>query len=135
MIGYNYGFVGGNYQFRLPDLRGRVIRGAGSQNGFTNPQAANGPFSISSTLSVYGGAERIALTTGQMPRHRHDFLPLSTGRRGNDDSPAKGLFTNSFSSNPNPYGAGGHVMNWAGNDEPHDNMQPYYNINYLIKYL
>ena len=88
-------------------------------------------------MGVYGGSERIALTTGQMPRHRHAFLRLSTGRDGDNNANAKGIIApeNTYSESPNNYNVDRHVMNWEGNNEAHDNMQPYYNINYLIKYL
>lgn len=134
VIGTTYGNVGA--RFRLPDLRGRVIRGGGIQ-GFSNPSMQTGQFEFSTAMGVYGGSERIALTTGQMPRHRHDFLQVSTGREGDDGSPAHGIAARNtnYTSNPNIFNSDNHVMNWEGNNEAHDNMQPYYNINYLIKYL
>jgi microcystin-dependent protein len=58
VLGYDYG--GSGAQFRLPDLRGRTLIGAGTGSGLT-----------ARTLGASGGAEQYTLTISQMPSHGH----------------------------------------------------------------
>lgn len=59
LLGKNFGGDGMTY-FNLPDLRGRVVVGAGN-----NPQIGN--FALGQT----GGATSVTLTIAQMPTHTH----------------------------------------------------------------
>jgi microcystin-dependent protein len=120
LIGTTYG-GDGMTTFALPDLRGRIPIHQG--DGFT--------------LAQVGGSEQITLTTSQLPAHTHD--PLGVGKGGNQRSPvgavlavdATGvtmLYSDQSPSSP----SGWPVVNNAGGSQPHDNMQPYLCVNFII---
>lgn len=58
VLGYNYG--GSGDSFRLPDLRGRTLVGAGQGSGLENY-----------TVAQTGGLEKVRLDVGQLPTHSH----------------------------------------------------------------
>lgn len=116
VIGVAFGAPDINH-FNLPDLRGRVAVGAGSGEKLTKR-----------TLGEKGGEEKHTLTIDEMPKHRHSWKDVRADR--NDD-----------------YGFGGSERNVhrqankfvddicqeEGNDKPHNNMQPFLVVNYIIK--
>jgi microcystin-dependent protein len=120
LIGTTYGGDGTN-TFALPNLQSRLPFGPGS--GFVLGQA--------------GGAEAVTLTTAQIPAHSHQFL-ASTGN-GTLKSPvgnmaaaiSGGASAAYIVSTPNvamaPDTIGG-----AGGSQPHDNMQPFLVISFII---
>jgi microcystin-dependent protein len=97
--------------FVVPDLRGRTIIGAGNGAGLT-------PRSVASQ----GGEETHQLTQGEMPSHSHS-IELTTGVPG--VSPGEVLFDVTVPLVPDATGN-------TGGDEAHNNMQPYYVLNYGI---
>lgn len=109
VIGTTYGAVDGSH-FNLPDLQGRTAIGAGSGGGLS-PRA----------LGDAGGEETHVLTIGELASHVH-----STGNSailGTSAPPPLDAL------GPNPFPA---VTGSTGNDDPHNNMQPFLTINYLI---
>ena len=100
-----------------PNLKGRTIIG-------TNETAGSG---ISARrLGETGGAETHLLSVPEMPRHNH-VVPFwgynnCEGGNCNFNLPYTGRYTND--------GAG---TSEAGGDQPHNNMQPYFVLNYIIK--
>ena len=98
--------------FCLPDLKGRVI--VGVDNGA-------GRVTSNNTLGASGGEERHQLTIDEMPSHRHSQF----GRTG--------ALNKDGSGNPISYG-GEDPSGPAGGDQPHNNMQPYLALNYIIKH-
>lgn len=125
---------GGNGQttFALPDLRGRVPVHPGQ-----------GPGLSSYSLGQVGGQETQTLTINEMPAHSHTFSVPAVSSAGNANTPgadkAPALLVDSrnnpinYLSNaaPNttlrPGNAG-----ISGGSQPHNNIQPYLAINYLI---
>jgi len=122
LIGTTYG-GDGRVTFALPDLRGRV------------PVHQGGGFVISTS----SGAENVTLTAGQVPPHSH---PAQAAPGGNVVSPQNAV----WSSDP-----GGNTAAWTtpiltnppsmssnaigpntGGGQPHDNMQPYLVVTYII---
>lgn len=125
LIGTTYG-GDGQSTFALPDLRGRVPIHFG-----TGPGLGNRFFGSS------GGVEEVTLTTAQIPAHNHPLgassalatlpgpggaVPAQSRQAGVDlyleDSP-------SVSMAPTSIGA-------VGGSQPHENMQPYLGLNYII---
>src|SRR4051794_15347215 len=72
LLGTNYG-GNGTTTFALPDLRSRVAIGA-TINTQDTP------------VGETGGAERVQITTGTMPLHRHSLNASSSS--GTDNTPA-----------------------------------------------
>jgi len=117
LIGKMYG--GDQTRFALPDLRGRV------------PIHQGGGFAISQP----GGTETVTLTSTQVPVHSHQFLcstsagnqrdptgtvlAVATGNAYNQLPPDAQLAASSIGSSP-------------GGGQPHDNMQPYLCVSFII---
>ncbi len=117
-----YGGDGIN-NFALPDLRGRVIVGAG-----------NGPGLTPRTLAEKGGIETVVLTDDQLPAHSHTFqIPATTDRATTDNPvgnvPAKGDM-DLYASDGIP--TGNITSSTTGANQPISVMQPFTGVNYII---
>jgi microcystin-dependent protein len=129
LIGTTYG-GDGVQTFALPNLQGRV------------------PLHQGTGLSTYvmgqtGGVETVTLTTNQMPSHSHPIV--SDANNATTASPANAYPANAV---PNlPYTVPGGPANPdspvfrnlnpamlpnAGGSQPHDNMQPYLAVSFII---
>ncbi|MDT8439545.1 MAG: tail fiber protein [Wenzhouxiangellaceae bacterium] len=125
LIGTTYG-GNGQSTFALPDLRGRVPIHFGPGIGLSNR-----------IIGETGGVEQVTLTTPQIPAHNHPLqatsalatvpgpggaVPAQSRQAGIDlyleDDP-------SVSMAPTSIGA-------VGGSQPHENMQPYLGMNYII---
>ena len=127
LIGTTYGGDGQN-TFGLPDLRGRVPLHPGTGGGATY------------VLAEQGGLYQVTLNTQQIPAHTHAVFSTASGQ-GN--SPVQNVsYPASATPTPNrnvygPQGSNpatlyvGTITN-TGNSLPHDNMQPYLAINFII---
>lgn len=120
LLGTTYG-GDGQSTFALPDLRGRVPLHAGSEGGTTY------------TLGQSGGVESVTLTSLQVPAHNHG-LPVSSATASSRaavggvpaGAPAEPLWAT---------GGAGEAMSTTtptGGSQPHDNMQPYLGIHFII---
>jgi len=140
VIGYSYG--GNDLTFRVPDLRGRTPIGSGTGSGLKTR-----------TLGESSGSEDVVLTESQMPYHNHTGSTNTTGDHIHD-LPVKG---NGWSQErPFKCGGGDNGGQWAivedgykmysagnhyhtfstdyrGENQAHNNMQPYLVINYIIR--
>lgn len=124
LLGTTYG-GDGRTTYALPDLRGRVAIHAGTGPGLT-----------ARVLGSKGGAQFVALNVNQIPAHNHVVNPkfASAPRQAN---PAGNYPANLGPSNP-AYGTpaagqmGAATVQPAGASAPHNNMQPYLGINYII---
>ncbi len=122
-----YGLIGTMYggdgvrTFALPDLRGRIPihRGPGVPQG----EAA--------------GSETVTLTTTEMPDHNHTVVGSSG--EAQQANPGWGLF--STSADPPAYASFDEdktatlneaVLGSTGGSEPHDNMQPFLCVSFII---
>jgi microcystin-dependent protein len=126
LIGTTYG-GDGQETFALPNLQSRVPIHVGQGPGLTNRI-------IAETV----GVESVTLTSQQMPVHNHAALATATGQQS---SPEGAMFATPVStqSGVNPYlvAAPGVAINPqtiqpVGGSQPHDNMQPYLCISYII---
>ncbi|HZS04616.1 MAG TPA: tail fiber protein [Blastocatellia bacterium] len=118
LIGTTYG-GDGQETFALPDLRGRLPLHQG--NGFI--------------LAETGGAEEVTLTASQLPAHNHALLASTSP--GTENSPANAVpgaspsvtmyvgASPTVNLNPN-------AMTVAGGSQPHNNLQPYLCVNFII---
>ena len=117
LIGTTYGGDGQN-TFALPDLQGRVpIHMA---DGFA--------------LGASGGVEQVAINVGQLPMHSHGVGASSNP--GTQPSPQGALpaaLANAYSdSTTTNTPMAGPMLTPTGGSQPHENMQPYLVINYII---
>jgi microcystin-dependent protein len=124
ILGTTYG-GNGQTTFALPDLRGCVPMHPGQ-----------GPGLSPRTLGERGGSETVTLTSSQMPAHIHGVNAVSGG--GNNTAPTSNVWAAS-SSRDNQYSnaSPNTTMNpaaigVAGGSQPHDNVQPFQCINFII---
>lgn len=129
LIGTTYG-GNGQTTFALPDLRGRLILGAGQAPGFS--KYAQGE---------QGGAESVLPNEQQMPAHSHPFIATiataGVAEAGMPDGglPAAGAAKQFSKGSPNatlgPNSLTGKTS-VSGGGQPHTNRQPLMALSYLI---
>jgi microcystin-dependent protein len=125
VIGTLYGGDGVT-SFSVPDLRGRVPIGPGQGPGLT-----------SRNLGASGGIEAETLALAEMPSHAHGFRASSAN--GITDRPGGSVFARDPAAMPE-FGAvadvslGSGAVASAGGGQPHNNMQPFLTVSYLIAY-
>lgn len=106
---------------KTPDLRSRFIVGAGS--GYA--------------LGATGGADRVTLTEGQMPRHRHNYAgddQLEGIETTWDCTEARGRTDSHYDASSKL--SGDSKVYWtsrAGNNEAHENRPPYYALYFIMR--
>jgi microcystin-dependent protein len=128
LLGTTYG-GDGNTTFALPNLQGRVPIHQGA-----------GPGLSPRNIGEMSGWESITLTHNEMPAHNH---PFGVSSQDGTSSPmagtvlakstdANGDTINGFvSGTPDIYLSSQSIFP-AGNNFPHENMQPYLVVNYCI---
>lgn len=114
VIGTTYGTGDGSTTFNLPNLKGRVPVGRDSgQSEFDN-------------LAETGGAKTHTLTVNEMPSHTHDVQTYNAG---------SGMGATKVSKCTT--GTGATTVSGAalatGGGQPHNNLQPYLVLNFIIK--
>lgn len=113
-IGTHYGAGDGLTTFNVPDLQTRVPVGAG--DGYA--------------LGDQGGEAEHTLTVDEMPSHKHRWRGnISSSNVVEGTSYAVALFGSDYSDQFQDADKGGQA---AGGDQPHNNMQPYTVVNYII---
>lgn len=124
VIGNTFGGNPGS-TFNLPDLRGRVPIHQGEGQGLTQRNYATS-----------GGNSTVSLTLDQIPNHTHTINSQSAA---NEISPAGTVWANgprtstdNFYSNTPDIPMNAMAATPAGGNQPHNNMQPYLVINYII---
>ena len=116
VIGTTYGSGDGSTTFNIPDLQGRVPVGYKSSDTSFD------------TLGETGGEKTHTLTIDEMPSHKHG-MPIDS-------------YINTDAQTNLPQG--GHVRNGSagvnydtnstGGGQPHNILQPYIVMNYIIRY-
>ena len=119
LIGTTYG-GDGQSTFALPDLRGRIPVHQG--NGFI--------------LAETGGAETIPLTVQQIAAHSHPMLAspnnASTANAAGNMLAQTPSYTPYISGFPANTPLSPNAVTPIGGSQPHDNLQPYLCINFII---
>jgi microcystin-dependent protein len=125
LIGTTYG-GDGQSTFALPDLRGSapIHQGTSSQG-------------TTFTIGQKGGTENITLTTNQIPAHNHTLE--ASNNKGTSPDPTGNSPAVDASSIPNYVDNTNNLVNInstalanSGGSQPHDNMQPYLAISFII---
>jgi len=124
LIGTTYG-GDGQETFGLPDLQGRIPVHQGQGPGITQ----------SYTIGEQFGVESVTLTSQQMPLHNHPLLAsLNAGTSANaQDNMLSASPTNQFyTQDVGSVGMAGSNVQPQGGSQPHENMQSFIVINYII---
>lgn len=123
LIGTTYG-GDGQETFNLPNLQSRVPIHQGQGGGLSNR-----------IMGETGGVESVTLTTQQIPVHNHAAVAAAV--TGDQTTLNGALPANSVTITPylntapdSPFGA--NAIGPAGGSQPHENVQPYLCINYII---
>jgi microcystin-dependent protein len=128
LIGTTYG-GDGQSTFALPNLQSRVPIHQGTFQGNTF------------VIGQSAGVETVTLTTQQIPSHNHALSATSTGQQQAPSGTAlPAVVTAASVNNPHLYGPVGSLpttLNSAsiansGGSQPHDNLQPYLVVNFII---
>ena len=124
LIGTTYG-GDGQSTFGLPDLRGRAPLHMGTGGGSTYLLAEN------------GGVEEVTLTVNQIPSHTHALL--GTGHAADSAVPNGQVLAPTQASTITAYGTDNplvglttQVVGAVGGSQPHENMQPFLAITFII---
>lgn len=128
LLGTTYG-GDGRTNFALPDLRGRVAVGFGQGPGL--PIVYQGEMA---------GEPWHTLSVPEMPAHTHPAQAMGVNAAGNSGSPGGNVPADSTTGDsaysnaaPDaPMAAGSISVGAAGGSRPHNNMQPYLGLNYII---
>lgn len=129
LLGTMYG-GDGKVTFGLPDLRGRVPINQGAGPGLTQR-----------FVGEMSGAEAITLLPQEMPAHNH--LAMGSSDKGTLNSPTDSIWSE-YSTGGRPpvptklYAETTDVtmapdaLAYAGQNMPHNNMQPYLSVRFII---
>lgn len=137
LIGTTYG-GDGEQTFALPNLSSRVPIHMG-----------NGPDGTSYQIGEMSGTEEVTLTVNQIPAHSHKLkgpAMLALGSNAGDSADPTGIYpsitpgVNLYSKSiregvymTDPQGVNATtILGGTGGSQPHDNMQPYLVVNYII---
>jgi microcystin-dependent protein len=122
LLGTQFG-GNGTTNFALPDLRGRSPMHQGQGAGLSQR-----------VVGEVDGTENVTLLSTQLPSHTHGVMAV--GSAGTQTSPVKNSWASSTTrpySNqaPNTQMAPG-TLGPTGGNQPHDNLQPYLVVNFII---
>ena len=125
LIGTTYG-GDGRTTMALPNLQGRAPMHPGRGPGLTDRR-----------LGENGGVTEVALTTSQMPSHTH-ATPYFNNEQATTGIPSAGA-TPGVNDSQHNYGPeldtesmSGQALKPEGGSQPHNNMQPYLGMNFII---
>jgi microcystin-dependent protein len=125
LLGTTYG-GDGRTTFALPDLRGRIPIHVGA-----------GPGLSGRSWGQKGGQESVTLTTQQLPSHQH--TQRGTDSEATSADPTDGLAAKAqnitYNSTGSPVDMNAASSGNTGGSQPHNNMQPYLCVNFVIALL
>ena len=120
LLGTTYG-GNGQTNFALPDFRGKVPIHFGDGH----------------TLGESAGQEAHTVTSQEMPQHTH-FVTAIDNNSGNNNNPIGNYLSNTLPNNLYSNTAANAVVmhpstvSNVGGSQPHNNMQPYLTLNFII---
>ncbi|MFZ0041987.1 MAG: tail fiber protein [Solirubrobacteraceae bacterium] len=119
LLGTTYGGDGVT-TFALPNLQGRVPIHSGNGAGLS-------PY----VLGQNGGTENVTLTQGQMPAHNH---VIQAGGAETTSFPAGAVpaQNGAYTTGATPVQMASGALTNAGGSQPHNNIQPYLTITFII---
>ncbi len=127
LIGTIYG-GDGRTTTALPNLEGRVPIGEGTGPGLTTRR-----------LGERAGAEVETLSVAQMPIHNHDLFGSNDATDEEGEQNVANNLTGETDASTRIYSSGANAVNMApnaltnmGGNGPHNNLQPYLVMNYII---
>ncbi len=122
LLGTTYG-GDGRSTFGLPNLQGRAPIHWG-----------NGPGLTPRSIGEVAGEEQVTLISTQMPMHNHS-LNVSTedaGVKNPSNQVLATTTTSAYVAGPIDGAMNPQAIGMAGGNQPHDNMQPYLAISFII---
>lgn len=130
-IGEDYGIGDGSTTFNVPNFKGKVPVGVDSGQAEFN------------VMGETGGENTHTLSNGEMPSHSHGVNdpghthPINREFGSNDSLVAPGQFSQ-MSTTPNGQGTTrssgtGISISSSGGNVPHNNLQPYLVVSFIIK--
>ncbi len=123
LIGTTYG-GDGQETFALPNLQSRVPMHMGTGPGLGTVQQGE-----------MGGVEQVTLTVQQIPQHAHPVIASAApgyANRPTGLTPASSPNVDLYSDGSTVANLAAQAVNPTGGSQPHDNMQPYLVIGYII---
>ena len=139
-IGTTYGAGDGSTTFALPDLRGRAIAGKDDMGGTSANRLTGLSGGVNGDiLGGSGGLETHTLTEAQMPLHGHParISPTSQSSASSDTNGGFLLNNNADTNYPaftgTPTVTAGEQIGGTGGGAAHNNVQPTFILNYIIK--
>jgi microcystin-dependent protein len=95
-----------------------------------------GPGLTDRRLGQRGGVTQVTLTEAQMPLHNHTVF-LNQNAVGDSNSPQNRIFAQSAVPDASVYsadtpGVDAGILTESGGSQPHNNMQPYIGVNFII---
>lgn len=124
LLGTTYG-GDGKSNFALPDMRGRAAM-----------QPGQGPGLSDRYLGESAGEETVTLIVSEIPAHNHTIMSINDS--GDTNQPAGNGFARSTGasvyspSGPQQASLSPTALSPTGGSQPHNNMQPYLVLNYII---
>jgi microcystin-dependent protein len=125
LIGTTYG-GDGQSNFGLPDLRGRVPIHTGTGAGLA-----------SRIIGQSGGQETATVSNAQLPAHSHTLLVSEevgkqAAPQGNLLAQLPAATSKLYHTPTSPVSTSPNSIAETGGSQPHDNLQPYLCLNYII---
>lgn len=127
IIGTTYGSGDGSTTFNVPDLRGRNVAGKDDMGGVSADRLTGQTGGVDGdVLGDSGGTETHQLTEAELAAHVHDIVGTEGG------GALEGLNTSAIISSSRTT-AGGKPTQSTGGDTAHNNVQPTFILNKIIK--
>lgn len=111
--GTRFGAGDGSTTFNVPDIRDKTIIGV----------------SASHPMGWTGGAETHTLVLAETPAHQHQVAGRALDDEGTDRATAEVIIDNDWQGNQTTK-----TTDDRGSNQPHNNMQPSFALNYFVKY-